>query len=81
MARCHTLYSAELVMEEKIDYNDLVNSINGGSDFCTDKNGDKLSTENKETECMDGNFLCTFINPYLFVLHISTLGYEQIQKV
>lgn len=47
--------SAELVMEEKIDYNDLVNSINGGSDFCTDKNGDILSTENKETEPGDGS--------------------------
>ncbi|KAL2544426.1 Carbon catabolite repressor protein 4-like protein 4 [Forsythia ovata] len=36
---------AELVIEEKIDYNDLVNSVQDGRTSCMDKDGNSLTSE------------------------------------
>ncbi|XP_028111233.1 carbon catabolite repressor protein 4 homolog 4 isoform X2 [Camellia sinensis] len=41
---------AELVVEEKIEYNDLVNSIQDGTAMHADKDNDTLASVNKDTE-------------------------------
>ncbi|GFZ16257.1 DNAse I-like superfamily protein [Actinidia rufa] len=42
--------NAELILEEKIEYNDLVNSVQDGTSFWVDKDNDVLASGNKDTE-------------------------------
>ncbi|XP_059663062.1 carbon catabolite repressor protein 4 homolog 4-like isoform X2 [Cornus florida] len=46
--------STELVLEEKIEYNDLANSIQDGTTSGIDKDNDKLASGNKDAEPQDG---------------------------
>ncbi|KAA8527989.1 hypothetical protein F0562_035142 [Nyssa sinensis] len=46
--------SAELVLEEKIEYNDLVNSIQDETTLYVDKDDDALTSGNKDSEPNDG---------------------------
>ncbi|XP_057479043.1 carbon catabolite repressor protein 4 homolog 4 isoform X1 [Actinidia eriantha] len=42
--------NAELILEEKIEYNDLVNSVQDGTSLWVDKDKDALASGNKDTE-------------------------------
>ena len=51
---------AELLVEDKIDYNDLVNSIQDGSSCGDDKNN-MLGMGNNYTNSKKGNFLFSYV--------------------
>lgn len=62
------LLRAELVIEEKIDYNDLVNSIQDETALCTDLNKITLDSGNKDAASKDG---IAFLIQLIILLFIS----------
>ncbi|KAL6985557.1 Carbon catabolite repressor protein 4 4 [Sarracenia purpurea var. burkii] len=56
--------NAELVLEEKIEYNDLASSIQDGTTLLVDKDNDALPSGYKDTEQKDG---------ILFVLKLPSI--------
>lgn len=59
------LFSAELVLEEKIEYNDLVNSIQNGESSNDDEHSNDQSEKPKDAASENGNF-------YIVLLHTVT---------
>ncbi|KAF4368362.1 hypothetical protein F8388_019079 [Cannabis sativa] len=46
---------AELILQENIDYNDLVNSIQNGSLLINEEQSDKKASDNRDSEVTSGN--------------------------
>ena len=67
---------AELVVEEKIEYNDLVNSIQDGTAMHADKDNDTLASVNKDTEPNKGTSLAyeCYITLLLFLRLILSIS-------
>lgn len=53
-------FSAELLVEDRIDYNELVNSIKDGSS-CGDDQNNTLGAGNNDSDLKSGNFLFSFV--------------------
>lgn len=66
------LISAELVIEEKIDYNDLVDSVEDGKSSSLDNGNNLLVGGNKE-DSKAGNFLKMIACACLFLSALSPM--------
>lgn len=53
-------FSAELLVEDRIYYNELVNSIKDGSS-CGDDQNNTLAGGNNDSDLKSGNFLFSFV--------------------
>lgn len=69
------LISAELVLEEKIEYNDLVNSVEDRSPSAVDKDGSSIVGGTSNTESKTGE-VCLHVLLILTAFVLLYLGYK-----